>query len=333
MHTVAEQVLFFDFSGADPVTFLKNTLIYHLHSATKQMKIRTVLITLVLSNNIHAQNSFPLYRDSIPNSTGYKMQGVVVQREGNEASWIIKTSAPTITIYMPPPGKFNGTAILIFPGGGYGGLSVKAEGSDIAKEFVRNGMAAFIVKYRLPSDSIMKDKSIGPLQDAQAAIKFVRENAEKYKIKKTGIIGFSAGGHLASTLGTHFTRSFIANPGNINLRPDFVILVYPVISMQDSLAEKGSRSNLLGDNPSDSVKHYFSNDEMVNADTPPTWITHTQDDRVVDVENSIRFYQALRRYNVSAEMHLYPKGDHGFVLHLPTTEWMRPVILWINSLH
>jgi len=211
---------------------------------------------------------------------------------------------------------------------------MKAEGTDIAKEFVRNGMAAFIVKYRLPSDSIMKDKSIGPLQDAQQAMKFVRENAEKYKIKKTGIIGFSAGGHLASTLGTHFTKSYITNTGSISLRPDFMILVYPVISMQDTLAEKGSRSNLLGDHPADSVKHYFSNDEMVNGDTPPTWITHAQDDRVVDVENSIRFYQALRRSSIPAEMHLYPKGDHGFVLHLPTAEWMRSVISWMNnSLH
>jgi len=300
----------------------------------KHMKLKVVLVLLFLRNSGIAQVVSPLYRDSIPNSTGYKMQEVIVQKQGNEASWIIKTSVPTITIYMPPPGKFNGTAILIFPGGGYGGLSVKAEGTDIAKEFVRNGMAAFIVKYRLPSDSVMTDKSIGPLQDAQAAIKFVRENAEKYKIKKTGIIGFSAGGHLASTLGTHFTKSYITNTGSISLRPDFMILVYPVISMQDTLAEKGSRSNLLGDHPADSVKHYFSNDEMVNGDTPPTWITHAQDDRVVDVENSIRFYQALRRSSIPAEMHLYPKGDHGFVLHLPTAEWMRPVISWMNnSLH
>ena len=300
----------------------------------KHMKLNVVLVLLFLRNSGIAQVVLPLYRDSIPNSTGYKMQEVIVQKQGNEASWIIKTSVPTITIYMPPPGKFNGTAILIFPGGGYGGLSVKAEGTDIAKEFVRNGMAAFIVKYRLPSDSVMTDKSIGPLQDAQAAIKFVRENAEKYKIKKTGIIGFSAGGHLASTLGTHFTKSYITNTGSISLRPDFMILVYPVISMQDTLAEKGSRSNLLGDHPTDSVKHYFSNDEMVNGDTPPTWITHTQDDRVVDVENSIRFYQALRRNSIPAEMHLYPKGDHGFVLHVPTAEWMRPVISWMNnSLH
>ena len=297
------------------------------------MKINSVFILLVISKIGVAQEVLPLYTGGIPNSTGYKMQEVIVQKQGNEASWLIKTSVPTITIYMPPPATFNGTAVLIFPGGGYGGLSMKAEGTDIAKEFVRNGMAAFIIKYRLPSDSIMKDKSIGPLQDAQAAIKFAREKAEKFKIRRIGIIGFSAGGHLASTLGTHFRKSFIANTGNISLRPDFMILVYPVISMQDSLSEKGSRKNLLGDHPTDSVKHYFSNDEMVNTDTPPTWITHTQDDRVVDVENSIRFYQALRRSNIPAEMHLYPKGDHGFVLHLPTAEWMRPVISWMNGLH
>jgi acetyl esterase/lipase len=296
------------------------------------MKTKAILVTLFFSNSVRAQQVLPLYKDDIPNSTGYKMQEIIAGREGNEVSWVTKTSVPSISIYMPAPEKFNGTAVLIFPGGGYGGLSVKAEGTDIAKEFVRNGMAAFIVKYRLPSDSIMKDKSIGPLQDAQQAIKFVRENAAKYKIKRTGIIGFSAGGHLASTLGTHFTKSFIANAKSVSLRPDFMILVYPVISMQDSLAHKGSRTNLIGENPTDSVKHYFSNDEMVKSDTPPTFITHTQDDRVVDVENSIRFYQALRRNNVPAEMHLYPKGDHGFVLHFPPAEWMPVVISWINSL-
>lgn len=296
------------------------------------MEVKIVFAVLLFSKIAVAQEVLPLYKDNIPNSTGYKMQESVAGREGNEVSWVIKTSVPTITIYMPPPGKFNGTAVLIFPGGGYSGLSVKAEGTDIAKEFVRNGIAAFIIKYRLPSDSIMKDKSIGPLQDAQQAIKLVRENAAKYKIKRTGIIGFSAGGHLASTLGTHFTRSFITNNGNISLRPDFMILVYPVISMQDSLSHKGSRTNLLGDNPGDSVKHYFSNDEMVSSDTPPTFITHTQDDQVVDVENSIRFYQALRRKKVPAEMHLYPKGDHGFVLHFPPAEWMSTVISWINKL-
>ena len=145
-------------------------------------------------------------------------------------------------------------------------------------------------------------------------------------------MGFSAGGHLASTLGTHFTKPLIPGSRNTSLRPDFMILVYPVISMQDSLAHKGSRANLLGDNPGDSVKHFFSNDEMVNSDTPPTWLTHTQDDAVVDVENSIRFYQALRRNKVAVEMHLYPKGDHGFVLQQPPAEWMKAVITWINNL-
>jgi acetyl esterase/lipase len=296
------------------------------------MKIKTIVLLLGLSHCASAQESLPLYKTTIPNSTGYKMQEVIVERKGNEVSWLIKSSVPTITIFMPAPAEFKGTAVLIFPGGGYGGLSMKAEGTDIAKELVRNGIAAFIVKYRLPSDSIMKDKSIGPLQDAQQAIKFVRENAEKYKIKRVGIIGFSAGGHLASTLGTHFNHPFIENANNTSLRPHFMILVYPVISMQDSLSHKGSRSNLLGANPSDSVKNYFSNDERVTAGTPPTWITHTGDDRVVDVENSIRFYQALRRNKIFAEMHLYPKGDHGFVLHQPAAEWMRPVVAWMNTL-
>lgn len=296
------------------------------------MRIQLFLALIFIANLAVSQQVLPLYQHEIPNATGYKMQEVIADKKGIEPAWVIKTSVPTITVYMPAADKFRGTAVIIFPGGGYGGLSVKAEGADIAKEFIRNGMAAFVVKYRLPSDSIMKDKSIGPLQDAQQAIKFVREQSGKYKIKRIGIIGFSAGGHLASTLGTHFTNSFIPNTNNTSLSPDFMILVYPVISMQDTLAHIGSRTNLLGENPSDSLKHYFSNDEQVTNSTPPTYITHSQDDKVVDVENSIRFYQALRRNNVSAEMHLYSKGDHGFVLYLPPAEWMRPVMAWIKSL-
>ncbi|MGC4036672.1 MAG: alpha/beta hydrolase [Chitinophagaceae bacterium] len=291
-----------------------------------------MLIQLIIASVALSQQTIPLYGGVIPNSTGYKMQEVIEEREGGEISWVVKTSVPTISIYLPDAKISKGIGVLIFPGGGYGGLSVKAEGTDIAKEFIRNGIAAFIVKYRLPSDSIMKDKSIGPLQDAQQAMKFVRENAKKYKVKKIGIIGFSAGGHLASTLGTHFNTSFIADSSGVSLRPDFMILVYPVISMQDTLAHTGSRTNLLGENPSDSLKHYFSNDEQVSDATPPTYITHAQDDKVVDIENSIRFYQALRRHHVDSEMHLYSKGDHGFVLHYPPKEWMAPVVKWIRSL-
>lgn len=291
--------------------------------------MKPLLFLLLLGNAAAAQEIVPLYSDSIPNSTSYKVTETSMG-PATDPDWIMKTSVPTLTVFLPPPEKNTGVGVLIFPGGGYSGLSYKAEGIEIAQEFIKHGVAAFIVKYRLPSDSVMRNKSIGPLQDAQQAMKMVRENADEYKISKIGIIGFSAGGHLASTLGTHFDRPLIRNDRHVSLRPDFMMLIYPVITMRDSLAHKGSRGNLLGDQPTDSVLHYFSNDEQVSDSTPVTYITHTQDDKVVDVQNSILFYQALRRHHVFAEMHLYPKGDHGFVLNLPTSQWMAEIFDWMK---
>ena len=144
-------------------------------------------------------------------------------------------------------------------------------------------------------------------------------------------MGFSAGGHLASTAGTHFDKSYIENKENVSLRPDFMVLVYPVISMVDELTHGGSRKNLLGKNPSADQISLFSNELQVTANTPPTWLTHTGDDTVVPVDNSIRFYQALIKNKVPSEMHLYPKGNHGFVLSLPTNEWMSPLFDWMRE--
>jgi len=143
-------------------------------------------------------------------------------------------------------------------------------------------------------------------------------------------MGFSAGGHLASTAGTHFDKSYIPNDENISLRPDFMILVYPVISMKDELTHSGSRTNLLGKEPDAEKITLFSNELQINENTSPTWLTHTGDDTVVPVENSIRFYQELIKNKVPAEMHLYPKGNHGFVLKLPTDEWMQPLFDWMK---
>jgi len=209
----------------------------------------------------------------------------------------------------------------------------QAEGIKTAKEFAKNGVAAFVLKYRLPSDSTMVDKTIGPLQDAQQAIKKVREDASKWGIdkNKVGIMGFSAGGHLASTEATHFNKAVIENNNDTNLRPDFQILVYPVISMQDSLTHLDSRKKLLGDNPSKEIIDEFSNELQVDENTPPAYITHAEVDKVVDVDNSIVYFEALRHNKVAAEMHIYPKGNHGFVLFQPTDEWMKPIFKWMKN--
>ncbi len=294
---------------------------------------RFFLLALIFTAvRLNAQQSIPLYEGPIPNSIPYAMQEIRMENNGLFLGYR-SIAQPTLAIYLPDQASATGAAVVICPGGGYGMESYRLEGTNIAETFVKNGIAAFILKYRLPSDSIMKDKSIGPLQDAQQAIRIVRERAREWNIDpaKIGMMGFSAGGHLASTAGTHFDQTFIPNEKNTSLRPDFLVLVYPVISMTDELTHGGSRKNLLGVNPSADQIQLFSNEMHVNPRTPPAWITHTGDDTVVPVENSVRFYQALIRNKVAAEMHLFPAGNHGFVLKLPTDEWMKPLFLWMSK--
>lgn len=296
------------------------------------MRQTAFILFLIVSLQVQAQQIISLYPAAIPNSKPYPMKEVTMERDGLLIGYR-SIAAPTLAVYLPDQQIANGAAVIICPGGGYGMESYRLEGTNIAEAFVRNGIAAFILKYRLPSDSIMIDKSTGPLQDAQQAIKTVRQHAVEWKLDtaKIGIMGFSAGGHLASTAGTHFDKSYIPNDEKISLRPSFMILVYPVISMTDELTHKGSRENLLGKSPDAAQINLFSNELHVNANTPPTWLTQTGDDNVVTVENSIRFYQELIRNDVKAEMHLYPTGNHGFVLSLPTDEWMKPLFDWMKK--
>ena len=297
------------------------------------MKSTVLLLFLAITTGTAAQTIIPLYPGAVPNSKPYAMKEIRMEANGLLVGFR-KISEPTLAVYLPDEKIATGAAVIICPGGGYEMESYRLEGTVIAEAFLRKGIAAFILKYRLPSDSIMIDKSIGPLQDAQQAIKTVRMRAAEWKINpaKIGIMGFSAGGSLASTAGTHFDKSYIPNDEKVNLRPDFLILIYPVISMTDELTHRGSRNALLGKAPTKELIDLFSNEKHVNANTPPTWLTHTGDDNVVTVENSIRFYQELVRNKVPAEMHLYPKGNHGFVLFQPTDEWMQPLFNWMGKL-
>jgi len=287
-----------------------------------------IAILLLLSFAVKAQEVINLYSGVIPNSK----ESNIKETWNEKAGFYRNVINPTMQIYLPDEEKSNGTAVVICPGGGYSVVVFNAEGVRTAEEFAKNGVAAFVLKYRLPNDTTMIDKKIGPLQDAQQAIKIVRENAEKWGIDKNkiGIMGFSAGGHLASTEATHFDKAYIENDTGTSLRPDFQILVYPVISMQDSLTHSGSKYQLLGENPSQEITDLFSNELQVNNDTPPAYITQAGDDAVVDVDNSIEYYEALRHHNVPAEMHLFPKGNHGFVLFQPTEEWMKPIFNWMK---
>ncbi len=287
---------------------------------------------LCMKLNVAAQKTAPLYTDSIPNS---KMTPDEETTSNNGVLTISKVSRPTLTSYLPAKEKANGTAVIICPGGGYSVLAAAHEGSDVAKEFVKNGVAAFVLKYRIPDDATMVNKEIGPLQDAQQAIKTVREHAKEWNIDaaRIGIMGFSAGGHLASTAGTHYNKAVIANTNNTSLRPDFMLLIYPVISFNDSIGHRGSRDNLIGKNPSGEKKKYYSNDLLVTADTPPTFLVHAGDDDVVNVENSIRFYEACLHHHVPVEMHLYQNGGHGFGMHLPKSKdlWMERCMNWMAA--
>nr|WP_246522480.1 alpha/beta hydrolase [Flavobacterium branchiicola] len=240
-----------------------------------------------------------------------------------------------MTVFLPAVSKPNQTAVIIFPGGGYSHLAIDKEGTKVAQWFNNLGIVAFVLKYRLPNDAIMKNKTIGPLQDAQEAVRYVRENAAKWNIdtNKIGTIGFSAGGHLAATLATHYNDKTYETASKTSARPDFSILIYPVISMQNEITHKGSQTNLLGNNPSQKLIDSYSGEKNVTVQTPITFLVHATDDTVVIPENSINYYLALKKHEVTCELHLYQNGGHGFGLGVKDTSknWTTDCQEWLKS--
>lgn len=281
-----------------------------------------------------SQQQMPLYAGKIPNSKSTILKEKTEDLE-NGVLFISDTSIPTLTAYLPDAGRANGTAVIICPGGGYSGVAILHEGYQVAEVFQKMGVAAFVLKNRTPSEKTMQDKSIGPLQDVQRALQVVRQKAKEWNIDtdKVGVLGFSAGGHLAASAATHFSNPFIENISGVNLRPDFMILAYPVISFTDSLTHIGSRENLIGKNPVKEKIIFFSNELQVNKQTPPAFLVQAGDDDVVKVENSISFYRALHQHGIEAELLIYPKGGHGFGLTNPnsTDKWMDACKKWMQS--
>lgn len=225
---------------------------------------------------------------------------------------------PTLTIYLPAEDKATGAAVVICPGGGYGHLAMDHEGHQIAQWLNSFGVAGFILKYRHRNSGAGYGHP-APLQDAQRAVRTARSRAKEWGIDpdRIGIIGSSAGGHLASSAVTHFKDTVYAPRDDIDrvsCRPDFGILMYPVISLVESYTHKGSGRNLLGADPDPELVKKMSNEKQVTSETPPTFLIHTWEDKVVPAENSIQFYLALRRAKVPAEMHIFLKGPHGFGL-------------------
>lgn len=285
-------------------------------------------LLLLLPFAVMAQQVVNLYPGAIPNS---KVTGSVEDSADRFSPLVHRVITPTLEIYLPEKNNATGAAVIICPGGSYKVLVYQGEGVATAKAFAKKGIAAFVLSYRLPEDSFVINTSIAPLQDAQQAIKMVRDNASKWAVdpNKTGIIGFSAGGHLAATAATHFDKPLIENKSGTSLRPDFLILVYPVVSMQDGLTHADSRKNLLGAVPTKDTIDLFSNELQVTNQTPPAYLTHAGDDNLVDVENSIRFYQALQHHRIPVEMHIYPTGGHGFIFR--HKDWMRPLFEWMEN--
>jgi acetyl esterase/lipase len=295
------------------------------------------VLAFILSFNLQGQEKIiKLWPDGIPgskNSTGY---AEVVTMKNGHAAFYQKVTDPTITVFLPPAEKANGIAVVICPGGGYGALAFDYEGSDIARWLNANGIAGIVLKYRLPSDLIMENKSVGPLQDAQEALRVVRRNALEWRINpgKIGIMGFSAGGHLASTLSTHFADKVYQAKDSTSARPDFSLLIYPVISSDKLTTHAGSMTNLMGENPPENTVKYFSGELNINEKTPPAFLVHGAEDKVVPVKNSIVYFEALVKYHVPAELHVFQKGAHGFGLAAgkgTESAWPDLCLRWLNE--
>ena len=224
--------------------------------------------------------------------------------------------------------------VVICPGGGYRILAASHEGTDVATYFNSIGVHALVLKYRIPSDEHQPDKKFAPLQDAQRAIQLVREHAKEWNVNpdKVGIMGFSAGGHLASSLAVHYDDVKIKENKKISLRPDFQILGYPVISF-NKFSHVGSRKNLLGKDSTESMMNYFSSEMHINANSPIAFLVHAKDDNVVPVDNSLMYVDALKSNGVEAELFLYEKGGHGFGMVNKTSSesWMDALKKWMQK--
>lgn len=291
----------------------------------------------ISSLGIAQEHRFPLWPGLPP------LQKVSDQQEKSVQEGIIRISnvqTPGIEVYLPTQQIATGKAVLIFPGGGYGILAYDWEGTDFAKWLNSQGIAAIVVKYRLPLSTSLTDPKEVPLLDAQRAIRLVRQHAEAWHInpKQIGVMGFSAGGHLAATLSTAYLhRAIPAQDGidELSARPDFSILVYPVISFQDAPTHGGSRKNLIGDPANPELVQRFSNELQVTSNTPPTFLVHAQDDKAVPLENSLLYYQALHAKGVKAALHIYPTGGHGFAFGMgigAVSNWRTVLLDWMEEI-
>lgn len=278
--------------------------------------ISILLITCMLHG--FSQEEIKLYPNGPTESNELK-----TEEKWRDKDFLLDISEPRMYAY--PASKENncGTAVLICPGGGYSGVSAVKEGAEIANWFNELGVSAFVLYYRMPNGHYEI-----PLKDAQTALSIIHKRAREWKInkKKIGIMGFSAGGHLASTVGTHFKTKAE--------RPAFMLLAYPVVTMNKDLTHKGSRDNLLRKNPSDELVKLYSNELQVNKQTPPTFIIHARDDGAVPIANSENLLEALQKNKVPAKLVTYDEGGHGFGMRkkgIPVENWPQEMKAWLTE--
>ncbi len=312
------------------------------------IRIRTVLRVIFLGISIimttpqyaHAENKYAtikLYEGVASGSKDFTGEEHFEERGTPEVpnGWVTGVSKPSLTVIEATTKAETTSAIIICPGGGYGGLAWDKEGIEVAEWLATLGVKTFVLKYRHGGG--LHQHPI-PLVDAQRAVRLVRSRAEEFGIQpdRIGVMGFSAGGHVASSVGTHFDAGSPAAGDPLNhqsCRPDFLMLIYPVISMDAAITHGGSLANLLGAKPDPKLVELMSNDTQVTDQTPPTFIAHASDDEAVPVENALRFYRALVAHKVPAELHVFAEGGHGFGMRQPgpVEEWPTLLANWLKS--
>lgn len=302
----------------------------NMNQKIKHFYITTGMILLIINLSMAQQREIKIWEENVPNS----IHTADYQEDYNEKEdRLSKVTNPTLTVFEPE--NPNGSSVIIFPGGGYQYLAINKEGYKVAKWFNTLDITAFVLKYRLPSDEIMENKSVGPLQDAQESVRYIRRHASKWNLdpNKIGILGYSAGGHLAVSLSTKYDERVYLPQDETSAKPNFALLIYPVVSMTDETTHQGSRNRLLGENPSDGLKQQFSAEKLVNTKTPATFLVHALDDNGVPAENSIDYFLKLRQHQVISEIHLYQNGGHGFGLGNKGTSqfWTEQCENWLRQ--
>ncbi|MBA3631821.1 MAG: alpha/beta hydrolase [Acidobacteria bacterium] len=295
--------------------------------------LTAVLLLLGLPLAVSAQDFIPLWeKGKMPNSKGMEL------KDDTRNERVYQVGNPGFYAFFPSRQENKGAAVLICPGGGFQHLAYQISGTQLAKWFNTLGISAFVLNYRLPNSPDLKQREIAPLQDAQRAVKIIRANAKKWQIKrdKIGVLGTSAGGHLAANLGTA-TEDFAKIGDDLDKQfftPNFMILISPVITMGE-YAHATSKKNLLGENLSKDLIEKYSPEKQVSATTPPVFIVHATDDKAVNPRNSLMFFGALLDKNISASLHIFPNGGHAIALRNnpgSTETWTILCEMWLTEM-